>query len=78
MKKLTISVAALLAGAIAAPGIASAETYANLGYTWFNADKVDVGGVTGRLGYNSRRILASKVKRRLASTTTRRRLAACR
>ncbi len=51
MKKLTISAAALLAGAIAAPTIASAETYANLGYTWFNADNVDVGGVTGRLGY---------------------------
>jgi hypothetical protein len=51
MKKLTISVAALLAGAVAAPGIASAETYASLGYTQFSSDDVDVGGVTGRLGY---------------------------
>jgi opacity protein-like surface antigen len=51
MKKLTISAAAILAGAIAAPGVASAEPYVNFGYTQFSADDVDVGGVTGRLGY---------------------------
>ena len=51
MKKLAISVAAILAGAIAAPAAANAEAYANLGYTQFSADDVDVGGITGRLGY---------------------------
>ena len=51
MKKLVISVAAILAGAIAAPAAANAESYANLGYTQFSADDVDVGGITGRLGY---------------------------
>lgn len=51
MKKIVISVAAILAGAIAAPAAANAETYANLGYTQFSSDNVDVGGATARLGY---------------------------
>ncbi len=51
MKKLAISVAAILAGAFAAPLAANAEPYVGLGYTQFSTDDVDVGGVTGRLGY---------------------------
>lgn len=51
MKKLVISAAAILAGAVAAPGAANAEVYTNLGYTQFSSDDVDVGGATARLGY---------------------------
>jgi hypothetical protein len=56
MNKLAIiaaSAAALGAAGLAAP--ASAQTagnwYANLGYTHFDTDRGDLGGVTGRLGY---------------------------
>lgn len=51
MKKLAVSLAALAATAFGLPVLAHAEPYANLGYTWYDAEGDDVGGVTGRLGY---------------------------
>lgn len=51
MKKLAISVATVLAAAMAMPAAANAEWYAGVGYTQFSAEDVDVGAATGRLGY---------------------------
>ena len=52
MNKLAISLAALAAAAFGVPAVAHAEPYAGAGYTWYDAEGDDVGGITGRLGYN--------------------------
>lgn len=50
--KLKLVGAAVAAAALATPGVASAEgLYANLGYTNYDFDQVNLDGVTGRLGY---------------------------
>lgn len=51
--KLKLVTAAVAAAALATPGVAAADTgvYVNLGYTQFNFEEVDLGGLTGRLGY---------------------------
>jgi hypothetical protein len=49
MKKLTIATAAAIA-AMAAPA-ASEGLYAGAGYTHYDNDAVELGAVTGRLGY---------------------------
>lgn len=52
-----VAAAAAASAAIMAASPASAQTapsgnwYANLGYTHFDTDRGDLGGVTGRLGY---------------------------
>ena len=51
MKKLAVSLAALAAAAFGLPALAHAEPYAGVGYTWYDAEGDDVGGITGRLGY---------------------------
>lgn len=54
MKKLAILAAAMLGAAIATPAMAQTGdtgVYAGVGYTQLDADEVDIGGVTGRLGY---------------------------
>lgn len=53
MKKITISLAALAAAAFGLPSVAHAEWYAGAGYTQYDLGSgANVGGVTGRLGYN--------------------------
>lgn len=55
MKKLLMSAAVAALGAVAMPVAASAEPYAGLGYTHYDTDAGDLGGVTGRVGYNFNR-----------------------
>ena len=43
--------AAMMAAPASAQSITNGNAYANLGYTQFNTDRGDLGGVTGRLGY---------------------------
>lgn len=50
MRKFVLA-AALATAAVAAPAFAQEGPYASAGYTHFDGDNVDVGGVTGRLGY---------------------------
>jgi opacity protein-like surface antigen len=53
MKKFAMMAAVAAAAMLAMPGVASAQNvYANLGYTQYDFDGAEVGGVTGRLGYN--------------------------
>lgn len=55
MKKFALMAAVAAAALFAVPAVASAQNvYANLGYTQYDFDDADaeVGGVTGRLGYN--------------------------
>lgn len=53
MKKLALTAAALLASvALGLPAVANAEWYAGAAYTHYDLDDAEVGGVTGRLGYN--------------------------
>lgn len=50
MKRLTL-MAAVAAATLAMAPVAHAEWYAGAGYTQFDYEGGDVGGVTGRLGY---------------------------
>jgi opacity protein-like surface antigen len=50
MKKMTL-LAAVAAAALTMAPAANAEWYAGAGYTQFDYDGGDVGGLTGRLGY---------------------------
>jgi outer membrane immunogenic protein len=52
MKKIAMIAAAAAAAMLAAPAAAHAQAYANLGYTQYEFDDAEVGGVTARLGYN--------------------------
>lgn len=53
MKKFALMAAVAAAALFAVPAVASAQNvYANLGYTQYDFDDAEVGGVTGRLGYN--------------------------
>jgi outer membrane immunogenic protein len=52
MKSLAFAAALLTSAAlVAAPAAAQEGMTASLGYTHYDGDEVDVGGVTGRLGY---------------------------
>lgn len=51
MKKLLISAAVVALGAFAIPAAASADPYVGLGYTHYDTESGDIGGVTGRVGY---------------------------
>lgn len=51
MKKFAM-MAAAAAAALGMPAVAHAEWYAGAGYQQYHLDHADVGGVTGRLGYN--------------------------
>ncbi|HRK65383.1 MAG TPA: porin family protein [Terricaulis sp.] len=55
MKKLLVSAAVAALGMAAIPAVASAEPYVGLGYTHYDTDAGDLGGVTGRVGYNFNR-----------------------
>lgn len=50
-KSLMAAVAFVAMGAIATPAMAQEGWNAGLGYTHFDGEDVQVGGVTGRLGY---------------------------
>jgi outer membrane immunogenic protein len=52
MKKFAIMAAVAAAALFAVPAVASAQWYAGAGYTQYEFDDAEVGGVTGRLGYN--------------------------
>jgi opacity protein-like surface antigen len=54
MNKFAMMAAVAAAAMLAAPTAAHAQWYANLGYSQYEIDDADaeVGGVTGRLGYN--------------------------
>lgn len=52
MKSLALAAALLASAAIVAtPAVAQEGFNASLGYTHYDGDDIDVGGVTGRLGY---------------------------
>jgi len=51
MNKIALSAAVAVAALIAVPSMASAQVYAGAGYTHFDYDGGELGGVTGRLGY---------------------------
>ncbi|HRP09424.1 MAG TPA: porin family protein [Terricaulis sp.] len=52
MRNLLMSAAVAALGLAVIPAAASAEPYVGLGYTHYDTDSGDVGGVTGRVGYN--------------------------
>lgn len=54
MKKLAMMAAVAVAAMLAVPTAANAQWYAGAGYTQYEFDGADaeVGGVTGRVGYN--------------------------
>lgn len=52
MKKYAMMAAVAAAAMLAAPTAAHAQWYAGAGYTQYEFDNAQVGGVTGRLGYN--------------------------
>lgn len=51
MNKVAMLAAVTAAVMLAAPAAAHAQFYAGAGYTVFDGDAGDLGGVTGRLGY---------------------------
>lgn len=51
MKKIALSAAVAAAALLAVPAAASAQVYVGAGYTHYDTDAGDIGGVTGRLGY---------------------------
>jgi len=51
MKKLALAASLAVVAALATPAAAQGA-YAGAGYTHYDGDGADVGGVTGRLGYN--------------------------
>jgi hypothetical protein len=51
MKMVLLSAAAALGVAIALPAAAQAQAYVGAGYTHYDTDAGDIGGVTGRVGY---------------------------
>jgi hypothetical protein len=58
MTKFALSAAVAAAAMLAMPmSVASAEPYVGLGYTHYDTDDGDIGGATGRLGYNFNRNL---------------------
>ncbi|MGD9982372.1 MAG: porin family protein [Hyphomonadaceae bacterium] len=52
MKKFAMMAAVAAAALMAAPAVAHAQWYAGAAYTQYDLDGPEVGGVTGRLGYN--------------------------
>jgi hypothetical protein len=50
MKKIALCAAVAAAALLAAP-VAAAQVYAGVGYTQYDSDAGEVGGITGRLGY---------------------------
>jgi outer membrane immunogenic protein len=52
MKKFAMMAAVAAAAMLAVPNVAHAQWYANLGYSQYEFNDSEVGGVTGRLGYN--------------------------
>jgi outer membrane immunogenic protein len=53
MNKFAMMAAVAAAAMFAVPAVASAQNvYANLGYSQYDVADAEVGGVTGRLGYN--------------------------
>lgn len=55
MNRLLVSAALAAICAAAIPAAASAEPYVGLGYTHYDTDSGEIGGVTGRVGYNFNR-----------------------
>lgn len=51
MKKIALSAAVAAAALLAVPVAASAQVYVGAGYTHYDTEAGDIGGVTGRLGY---------------------------
>lgn len=51
MNKFAMMAAVAATALTAAPAVAHAEWYAGAGYTQYQLDDADVGGVTGRVGY---------------------------
>ncbi len=62
MKKFAMMAAVAAAAMLAAPTAAHAQAYANLGYTQFEFDDAEVGGVTARLGYNFTPVIGAEVE----------------
>lgn len=52
MNKFAMMAAVAVAAMLAAPNAAHAQWYAGAGYTQYEFDNAEVGGVTGRVGYN--------------------------
>ena len=51
MNKLLLCAAAALGATFALPAAAHAQVYVGAGYTHYDTDSGDIGGVTGRVGY---------------------------
>jgi hypothetical protein len=51
MNKIAMMAAVAATALMAVPAVAHAEWYAGAGYTQYQLDDADVGGVTGRVGY---------------------------
>ena len=66
MKFLAFAAAAAALAAMATPALAqdvsSGPWYAGLGYTHYDTDRGDLGGVTGRLGYHFNQYLGAEAE----------------